>query len=112
MNWKFWKKPATDDSGGATGVKLDKPKDLPEAVGRKMVVDMKLDPDRVWSLKYVSRPLEGRLKTKAFRIYDPATVNQAGVVIKNWTTLDERPEFVIYSGLFEKASGRVEFHDA
>ena len=112
MNWKFWKKQATDDSGGASAIKLDKPKDLPEAVGRKMVVDMKLDPDFVWSLKYVSRPSEDRPRTKQFRIYNPVKATQAGVLVKNWTSFDDQPELIMYSGYFDKTSGLVDFHDA
>jgi hypothetical protein len=112
MSWKFWKKQATDGNGGATATKLDKPKELPEEVGRKMVVGMKLDPDLVWSLKYVSHPLEGRPKTKEFRIFNPAKVNQAGVVVKNWTSLDDRPELVMYTGYYDKSSNQVEIHEA
>jgi len=111
MNWKFWKKQDVAGSGGAAAIKLDKPKDLPEAVGRKMVVDMNMDPDLVWSLKYVSRPLEGHAKTREFRIYNPSKVNLAGLVVKNWTSLDERPELVMYTGQFDKSSGQVELHD-
>jgi hypothetical protein len=112
MNWTFWKKQATEGNGGATTIKLDKPKELPDEVGRKMVVTMKLDPDLVWSLKYVSRPLEGRPKTREFRIFNPATVNRAGVVVKNWTSFDDRPELVMYSGYYDKSSSQVEIQGA
>ena len=110
MNWKFWKKQDVG-GGGATAIKLDRPKDLPDAVGRKMVVEMNLDPDLVWSLKYVSRPLEGRPKAKAFRIYNPSKASQAGLVVKNWTSLDERPELVMYTGQLDRSSDQVEFHE-
>lgn len=112
MNWKFWKKQAPDGSGGAQAIKLEKPRELPEPVGRKMVVDLKLDPDFVWSLKCVSRPVEGRPKAKEIRIYNPVKANQVGVVVKNWTSFDDRPELVMYTGYYDKASGRVDFHGA
>ena len=48
MNWKFWEKEAKGDSVAPIGPKLGKPKELPDAVGRKMVTGMKLDPDLVW----------------------------------------------------------------
>ena len=111
MNWKFWKKQDAVSGGGVAAIKLDKPKDLPDAVGRKLVVEMNMDPDLVWSLKYVSRPLEDRPKTKAFRIYNPSKVSLAGLVVKNWTSFDERPELVMYTGQFDRSSGQVDFHD-
>ena len=112
MNWKFWKRQATDGNGGASVIKLEKPKDLPEAVGRKLVVDMKLDPDLVWSLRYVSCPLEGRPKVRSFRIYNPVKTNQAGVMVKNWTSLDDRDELVMYVGYYDKSSRQVDIHEA
>ncbi|WP_419658105.1 hypothetical protein Dvar_70840 [Desulfosarcina variabilis str. Montpellier] len=112
MNWKFWKKQDAGSGGSATAIKFDKPKDLPDAVGRKMVVEMNMDPDLVWSLKYVSRPLEGNSKNREFRIYNPSKVNLAGLVVKNWTSLDERPELVMHTGQFDRSSGQVKFHDA
>ena len=100
-----------DPNGGIKTVKMEKPRDLPEAVGRKMVVDMKLDPDLVWSLKYVSRPSEGRPKSREFRIYNPVTTNQVGFVVKNWTSFDERPELVMYSGCYDKSAGQVDLRE-
>ena len=112
MNWKFWKKQPTDGNGGASAAKMDRPRELPETVGRKMVVEMKLDPDLVWSLRSVSRPLEGRPKTKELRIFNPVKANQAGFVVKNWTSLDDRPELIMYVGYFDKSSNQAEIHEA
>jgi hypothetical protein len=98
MNWKFWSKNARSDTLAANGPKLAKPKELPDAVGRKMVTVLKLDPDLVWSLKYVSRPILERRSTSEFRIYNPETARQKGVTIKNWTSLDDLPDLILYSG--------------
>ena len=109
MNWKFWKK--TADQGGANGTKTArsaKPKDLPEAVGRKMVVGMQLDPDMVWSLKYVSRPLENRKNASEFRIFDPNAVRVAGLVARDWSSFDDHPDLVLYSGTYDKTAASVE----
>lgn len=110
MNWKFWKKDARDAAVAVKGPKLPKPKDLPEDVGRKMVVAMKLDPDLVWSLKYVSRPMGLHRNASEFRIYDPATAHQNGHVIKNWTSLDDLPELILYSGNYDKSSSNIDIH--
>jgi hypothetical protein len=106
MNWKFWKK--TDDPDRINRPKFVKPKELPEAVGRKMVVGMKMDPDLVWSLKYLSRPVEGRKNTYEFRIVNPETVRQAGVIAKDWSSFDERPDLVMYTGYYDKNGGRID----
>lgn len=109
MNWKFWKHSTADTAGGAVqGAKLEKPRDLPEPVGRKMVVDLKMDPDEVWALKYVGRPVTDRKKTSEFRIFNPARVNAAGVAVKNWTSLDDRTELILYTGIYDKNTGRVD----
>ncbi|MFO7715409.1 hypothetical protein [Desulfosarcina sp.] len=110
MNWKFWKKEGQAASVPANGSKLAKPKELPESVGRKMVTGMKLDPDLVWSLRYVSRPMEARKNTSEFRIFNPETVHQKGIVVKNFTSLDDLPDLVLYSGFYDKSASSVEIH--
>ena len=109
MNWKFWKK--TADQAGGNGTKAPKsakPKDLPEPVGRKLVVGMKLDPDTVWAWKYVSRPVEGRKNTSEFRIFDPNATRMAGLVARDWSSFDDHQELILYSGIFDKSASSVD----
>ena len=111
MRWNFWKK--TNSQGGGSGTvtpKLAKPKDLPEAVGRKMVVNMKMDPDVVWSLKFVSRPMGDRRGTSEFRIFDPEMSHLIGLDVKNWTSLNDHPDLIIFSGHYDKSTKHVEIH--
>jgi hypothetical protein len=110
MNWKFWKKTSVGGGAGSAmkPAKLDKPRDLPEPIGHKMVVGMKIEPDDVWALRYVSRPIEQRPGTVEFRLFDPDKARMAGVVIKGWSTLDDRPEFIRYTGRFTKSVKQVE----
>ena len=111
MNWKFWKKQA--DLGNGNGTKTPRsgrPKELPEAVGRKMVVSLKMDPDVVWALKYLSRPAEGRKDVYEFRIFDPAAAVRAGIVVRDWGTFDERPELIMYTGFYDKGAGNIDMH--
>ena len=110
MNWKFWKKESIDAAPGANGPKLAKPKEVPEPVGRKMVTGMKLDPDLVWSLKYVSRPMGDRRNASEFRIYNPDTALQKGIAVKNWTSLDDLPDLILYSGSYDKGSNSIDIH--
>jgi len=110
MNWKFWEKEAKGNSVAPTGPKLAKPKELPDAVGRKMVTGMKLDPDLVWSLKYVSRPMGEKRNTSEFRIFNPETAHQKGIAVKNWTSLDDLPDLILYSGFYDKGANSIEIH--
>ena len=110
MNWKFWNKKSSNGTAGENGPKLAKPKEVPEPVGRKMVTGMKLDPDLVWSLKYVSRPLGDRRNASEFRIFNPETAHQKGIAVKNWTTLDDLPDLILYSGYYDKGANSIEIH--
>ncbi|WP_319405921.1 hypothetical protein [uncultured Desulfosarcina sp.] len=110
MNWKFWKKESQNEPLAANGPKLAKPKELPEPVGRKMVTVMKLDPDLVWSLKYVSRPLGDRRNASEFRIFNPESAHIKGITVKNWTSLDDLPDLILYSGSYDKSSNSIDIH--
>ena len=103
MNWKFWqKKDASQEAGG-----LPKPKDLSEAVGRYLVVDMKLDPDYVWTLKAALRPREDNRDMRDFRIFHPGKADAAGVAVRNYLSLDEHPELILYAGSLNKKTNKV-----
>ncbi|MBI2853552.1 MAG: hypothetical protein HYX87_01350 [Chloroflexi bacterium] len=93
----FWKK----SSDGLPG-----PKDIPELVGRHMVVEENKDPDWVWKLKGVVRPAD---KKKAFycRVFDDSRAATSGVKIRDWTSLDEHPELILWEGYFDKEANVV-----
>ena len=76
-----------------------------------MVVAMKLDPDMVWTLKYVSRPKEGNGNIREFRIFDPDKAIQAGMSVKEWASLDDRPELILYSGYYDTGTVSIDIRD-
>ena len=94
MFWK-WKETKEGD------VKLPGPKGIPELVGRYMVVEEKKDPNWVWKLKAVVRPA-GKKKAFYCRVFDEAQVAQSGVEVKDWTSLDEYPDSILWEGYFDK----------
>jgi len=87
-------------------LKLPKPTEIPELAGRYMVVEEKKNPDWVWKLRAVVRPAE---KKKAFycRVFDEAQVAQAGIKVKDWTSLDKYPELILWEGYFDKETNTV-----
>jgi hypothetical protein len=106
MNWKFWqKKDVAQDAPGQS-----RPKDLPEAVGRYMVVDLGMDPDWVWTLKAVTRRREENHSIKDFRIFSPTAANAAGMKIRNFQSLDAHPDLVLYEGWVNTKTHQLELH--
>ena len=98
----FWKRKETKEGE----VKLPGPKGIPESVGSHMVVEEKKDPDWVWNLKGVVRPTE---KKKAFycRVFSEAQAAQAGVKVKDWTSLDDHSDLILWEGYFDKETNMV-----
>ena len=93
----FWKRKETKEGQE----KLPGPKGIPDLAGRYMVVEEKKSPDSVWRLKGVVRPAEEK---KAFycRVFDEAQTAQAGVKVKDWTSLDEHPDSVLWEGYCDR----------
>ena len=109
MGWKFWKKNESSVTGaGENPHKLGRPRDLPQEVGRHLVVVEGLDPDWAWSLKCVLRPKESAFKAFDIRIYDPGRAIRRGVTIKDYYSLDDHMELVLYAGLYDKGNRSVE----
>ena len=104
MNWRFWQKNRLGESTNGVRPKLSRPKDLPDEVGRHLVVDLGLDPDWVWRLKAAVRPREGERHTRDIKIFDPVRADAAGVTIKHYDSLDDHPELVLFDGSYNSES--------
>jgi hypothetical protein len=98
----FWNRKPTKEGE----MKFPGPKGIPGLVGSYMVVQMKKDPDWVWQLKGVVRPA-GKKKTFYCRVFSDAQVAQAGVNVKDWTSLDGHPELILWEGYFDKQTNTV-----
>jgi hypothetical protein len=46
-------------------------------------------------------------KTFYRRVFDETQVTQAGLKVKDWTSLDGHPELILWEGCFEKKSNTV-----
>lgn len=107
MSWKFWQ----NNSGGEKAPKLSRPKELPSGVGRYLVVDLKNDPDWVWTLKSVSMPKDGSKSAFLIRIFDDTTAMAKGVSVKNHTSLDDHPELILFEGWYDKYTWAMEIKE-
>lgn len=108
MGWKFWK---TKGSAPQSNGLLPKPKEIPEPIGRHLVVQKKMDPDFVWALKCALKPLATSQTEFDFRLYDPVAARDAGVAVTNFNALDTHPELVLFSGRYDRRSRQFDMAD-
>ena len=92
-------------SNGATGgqAKLPGPRDLPDDIGRTLVVDHKQDPNWVWSLKAVVKPGEEN-SVFLVRVFDERAASSQGVRVKDYHSFNEHPDLILFEGWFNKKS--------
>ena len=103
MNWKLWKRSASsNDVVKTTTVKLPGPKEIPQQIGMFLVTHEKLDPDYVWTLNCVIRPIVDHKRWFDFRVFSPSDAGSARVKVKNFTSLDDHPELILYKGRYNK----------
>ncbi len=103
MNWKFWEK---KEDGT---VKLQGPKDLPPQIGFQLVTALKKDPDWVWRLKVCFRA--GGNGTQDVRVFDPRQASMAKIAVKDFSTLDDRRDLILYEGTFNKKTKEVQIRE-
>ncbi len=101
------KKPVND---GATKVKVEKlpgPREIPGLVQNHLVAEKKLDPDIARILKAVVHKRENEQKAFDIRIFDDSDAAANQIQVKDFTTLDQHPNMIIYDGWFDEASKKV-----
>ncbi len=94
---------------GDSGTALPRPRDILPAVGRDLVTGLKVDPDTVWRLKSVTKPLVAEKKLHLFRVFSPIQAERQGLKVVNYDSLNDHPELVLYSGKVNLKNNGVEF---
>ncbi len=97
----FWKKKSEANN-------LPKPTGIPEVVGRYLIVELKRDPDWVWSLKSVLRPHPENKHLFDVHVFEEAIVNQRGAKIINYDSFQDHPGLMLYEGWFNKSTYQVQ----
>ena len=108
MKWKFWQRDGDGNKVQDGKSRLSRPRDLPEIIGRYLVVDRGMDPDHVWNLKAVVRPREDSPSRRDIRIYNPVATDHAGITIRNYDSLGIYQEMILFEGWFDKKSNQYE----
>lgn len=103
MSWKFWEKSAP----GAESQTLPGPKGIPNQVGRDLVVNKGENPDWVWGLKCVTRQKDGK-NSYDFRVFDDEDAVKNRVTVKDYSSLDQSPELILFEGWYDKKTNKAE----
>ena len=112
MNWKIWKKHSAEEMNkGETPVKLPKPREIPQTVGRYLVVELGKDPDWVWNLKAAVKPRSGEKEVFEVRVFDASETAVRRVSIRDYTSFDAHPELILFEGWYDKKKNTVEVHE-
>ncbi|MDP2719015.1 MAG: hypothetical protein Q8P44_04175 [Dehalococcoidia bacterium] len=90
------------------GKKLPGPKDIPEMLGRYLVVTLKQEPDWVWQLKAVLKPRPEGKDSFDFRVFHLLHASAKNIKIIDYHTFDKYPELVLYQGNLDKKTWKVQ----
>ncbi len=88
--------------------RYSKPADLPSRLGKYLVVDLKLDPDWVWSLKIVTAVKLNKKHLFDFRIFDSVEARAAGLDVKDYRSLEDHSPLIYFDGWYNKDSWQME----
>jgi len=108
----FWKKkPTKEEPSKSKAEKLPGPKGMSQILVNYLMAEMKQDPIWLWTLKTVVCPRPESKDAFDVRIFDEAQAVAKKVAIKDYTSLDEHPDLILYHGWFDKKSGTVQIEE-
>jgi hypothetical protein len=104
MKFKFWQRQDTDPKTP----RMTKPKEIPDAIGRYLVVTLKYEPDWVWQLMFVSRQRSDAVGVNDILIYDPQQANHQGVHVADYASLARESSLILFEGWLDKGRDAFE----
>ena len=100
-----WGKKSAKDEG-----KLSRPKEIPGPVQTYLVAERKMNPDLVKLLKAVEHKSTTGA-TSNIRVFDDSEAIARKVEVKDYTSLDECPDLIIYEGWFDEGAKQVKLEE-
>ena len=91
--------------------KLSGPKEIPGLVRNYLVAERKMDTDLVKLLKAVMRKSATGETAFNIRVFDESEGLAKKVQVKDYTSLDEYPDLIIYEGLYDGGSKQVKLEE-
>ncbi len=112
----FWKKkeeatPSTVTPAAAKAETLPEPEKIPDMVRRYLVDDLKMDVVWVCDLKTVMRKRAGGNPGYDIRVYDALEMSDKKVKVRDYTSLEGRPDLIVYEGWFDRQTKQIELKD-
>jgi len=105
----FWKKQPKDAAPAGTAAleKLPGPKNIPNFMGKYLTEKHEVESSRIWRLKALVRPSAKGGKVFDVRIFEDTEAVSNNVKVKNYTSLDQHPELLLFDGWFDEGSKEV-----
>lgn len=86
---------------------IERPQDLPQWAYMYLVTKLQVDPNQLAGLRCVQRiDFESGIVRNLIRIFSPEAAEQT-VRVKDFTSLDEYPDLILYEGYLEQDSEQV-----
>ena len=111
MSWKFWKKKSVTGPSKPKVEKLPGPKGMSQLLVTYLMTEKKQNPEWLWTLKTVVRPRSESKDAFDFRVFNEAQVAAKEVKVKDYTSLDEHPDLILYQGWFNKRTGQAQVEE-
>ena len=106
MKIKFWQR----ETAGGQSPRMTKPRELPDGVGRHLVVDLKKNPDWVWQLMAVYRDRPDGGGVRDLLIFDPKHAHREGIQVTDYAVLSQHPELILFAGWYDKTRQAFEIN--
>lgn len=104
----LWGKKKTEDERKE---RLSGPREIPWIVQNYLVTEKKMDPEIAKLLKALVYKSSSGEKVNNIRIFDEADAVAKKVLVKDYTTLDQHPDLIIYEGTFDEDSKHVRLEE-
>ena len=88
--------------------KLTGPRSIPGIVGKYLTAEYKMDANLVQILKSVVRRRPQAERSFDYRIFDQSEAEASEIQIKDFISLDEHPDLILYEGWFDEETKHVE----
>lgn len=102
----FWSKNSPKEEE-----KLSKPQPIPGLVQKCLITERKLNPDLAPIFKAVVRKSANGETSFNIRVFDESDARAKKIEVKDYSTLDEHPDLVLYEGWFNEGSKKVELEE-
>jgi hypothetical protein len=90
---------------------LPGPKQIPGLVGKYLMSNFNMHPNLVPILKIVERRRPQTDKALNCRVFDPSEAEASEIQVKNYLSLDSKPDLILYEGWFDEFSKHVELEE-